>query len=151
MANTFYAGQTDYINQLNNLWNMLSGAFAAWSSSTAYTVGNIVTYSGVVYTCILANTNQVPPNATYWSVLFSAPPIYVDKETPSGSINGSNVTFTLAVAPNPASSCEGRLRSGGVGAFLPLIKDIDFTISGLTITMTTAPKTGSNLFFNSRH
>ena len=151
MSTTFYAGQTDYINQLNNLWNLCGGIFSGWSNSANYVIGNVVSYNNSIYACIANNTNQAPPNATYWNALIVGPPTYVDKETPSGTINGSNATFTLAVAPNPASSCEGRLRSGGVGAFLPLIKDIDFTISGLTITMTTAPKTSSNLYFNSRH
>ena len=39
---------------------------AAWSSATAYTVGSLVSRSGVNYYCIAAHTNQVPPNATYW-------------------------------------------------------------------------------------
>src|ERR1700679_3096955 len=41
----------------------------AWSNATAYTVGNIVSESGVNYICILNNTNQSPPNATYWTPL----------------------------------------------------------------------------------
>jgi hypothetical protein len=41
---------------------------AAWSSATAYKVGDFAISGGVLYRCILANTNQVPPNATYWVV-----------------------------------------------------------------------------------
>ena len=45
-------------------------AFAApWSGSTAYTAQQIATSSGVTYCCILGNTNQAPPNATYWTVI----------------------------------------------------------------------------------
>lgn len=33
-----------------------------------YTPGNLVTNSGVTYLCIATNSNQAPPNATYWEV-----------------------------------------------------------------------------------
>lgn len=39
----------------------------AWSASQAYTAGDVVTSGGTVYYCLLAHTNQVPPNATYWT------------------------------------------------------------------------------------
>lgn len=42
---------------------------AAWSGATAYIAGNLVTSGGVTYQCILGNTNQAPPNATYWTVV----------------------------------------------------------------------------------
>ena len=41
----------------------------AWSSTTAYAVGDMVTESGITYVCIANNTNNVPPNTTYWEVL----------------------------------------------------------------------------------
>jgi hypothetical protein len=39
----------------------------AWSGATAYTVDNAVVEDGSSYICILAHTNQQPPNATYWT------------------------------------------------------------------------------------
>lgn len=45
------------------------GLITAWSSVTAYVIGNMVSQGGVNYICILGNTNQLPPNATYWKVL----------------------------------------------------------------------------------
>jgi hypothetical protein len=45
---------------------LLAGSPTAWSSATAYVTGGLVSYSGTNYYCIAANTNQVPPNATYW-------------------------------------------------------------------------------------
>ena len=39
----------------------------AWSSSVAYAVGDVVTSGGNSYVCLANNTNNVPPNATYWS------------------------------------------------------------------------------------
>lgn len=57
-------------------------------------------------------------------------------ETPSGSVNGINDTFTLAETPDPSNSLHlywnGQL----------LIETIDFTISGDTITFLTAPSAG---------
>jgi hypothetical protein len=38
----------------------------AWSGSTAYVVDDYVVEGGTNYRCILAHTNQQPPNATYW-------------------------------------------------------------------------------------
>jgi hypothetical protein len=41
-------------------------AVDAWDSGTAYVPGDIVVDTAVNYYCILANTNEEPPNATYW-------------------------------------------------------------------------------------
>ena len=38
-----------------------------WSSTVTYKVGDIVQSGGFNYTCILGSTNNVPPNATYWT------------------------------------------------------------------------------------
>lgn len=45
---------------------LMAGSPAAWSGATAYVLGDMVTSGGNRYYCIQANTNQVPPNATYW-------------------------------------------------------------------------------------
>lgn len=37
-----------------------------WSASKTYAIGDIVTYNGAYYQCILASTNNAPPNGTYW-------------------------------------------------------------------------------------
>jgi hypothetical protein len=65
---------------------------------------------------------------------------FVDKEIPSGSINGANATFTLANTPTAGSEhvyLNGLLQESGAGN--------DYTISGATITMLTAPLTGDKL------
>src|SRR3990167_3377333 len=62
-------------------------------------------------------------------------------ETPSGSINDSNVTFTLASNPNPDSSLRLRLN----GITLRSGAGNDFTLSGSTITMAVAPASGDTL------
>lgn len=40
--------------------------YPAWSSSTAYVTGDKVMSASVAYLCVLAHTNHIPPNATYW-------------------------------------------------------------------------------------
>lgn len=40
-----------------------------WVSTTAYVINDKVFYNGVSYICILWNTNQTPPNVTYWTVI----------------------------------------------------------------------------------
>ena len=65
---------------------------------------------------------------------------FVDKETPAGSINGSNVTFTMANTPVSGSEhvyLNGLLQEVGGGN--------DYTISGGTITMSVAPLTGERI------
>ena len=66
----------------------------------------------------------------------------VTREAPSGSINGSNTTFTLAHTPSPVGSemvfLNGLLQESGAGN--------DYTISGATITYLTAPQTGDTLY-----
>ena len=65
---------------------------------------------------------------------------FVDKEIPSGSINGSNTAFTLANTPIAGSEhiyLNGILQESGAGN--------DYTISGTSITMLTAPLTGEKL------
>jgi hypothetical protein len=41
----------------------------AWNSSATYAVGASVDSGGSIYLCILENTNEMPPNATYWTLL----------------------------------------------------------------------------------
>lgn len=61
---------------------------------------------------------------------------FADNETPSGSINSSNATFTLAHTPSPA------------GSLILVVNGViqktttDFSLSTATITMVSAPTTG---------
>lgn len=66
-------------------------------------------------------------------------PNFSDDETPSGTINGTNTSFTLANPPSPAASLL--LFINGVLQ----IQGTDYTLSGSTITMSNAPTTGSVL------
>lgn len=60
--------------------------------------------------------------------------VFVDGETPTGSVNGSNTNFTLANTP----------KTGSVKVFLNGVRQkvtTDYTISGTTITFLVAPAT----------
>jgi phage-related tail fiber protein len=65
---------------------------------------------------------------------------FITRETPSGSVNSANVTFTLASTPIAGSESvylNGLLQEPGAGN--------DYTISTGTITYLTAPVTGDRL------
>jgi hypothetical protein len=62
----------------------------------------------------------------------------VDDETPSGSIDNSNLTFTLASTP----------LAGTVKIYLSGVRQligVDYTMSGATITFTIPPQTGHTI------
>ena len=65
---------------------------------------------------------------------------FKNKETPTGDINGSNVTFTLA--NTPVSGTEDVKRNG---VSLNAGAGNDYTISGNTITLATAPVSGETI------
>lgn len=79
-------------------------------------------------------------------LLVTYPYTDVDGETPSGNVNGSNTIFTLANTPATGSVklyLNGVRINAGAGN--------DYTISGLTITMATAPATGDTLLADYRY
>jgi hypothetical protein len=71
---------------------------------------------------------------------FMAPSSFVDRETPTGAVNGSNTTYTLANTPLSGSEhvyLNGILQEPGAGN--------DYTISGTTITYLAAPISGDKI------
>ena len=88
----------------------------------------------------LTNTPSLFDGA--YASLTGKPTIYTPvKEVPSGSVNGTNVTFTISNAPAVAGTeqvfLNGLLQFAGAND--------DYTISGGTITFNTAPETGWKL------
>jgi len=51
----------------SNYFNTTDYPTTLWDSTTAYTIGALVTYSGAEYICLTANTNQTPGTTTYWT------------------------------------------------------------------------------------
>lgn len=72
---------------------------------------------------------------------------FADNEVPSGTINGVNTVFTLVNSPSPSSSLKvyvnGQRLKPGIGN--------DFTISGLTITLTQPPIVGDVILCDYRY
>jgi len=71
-------------------------------------------------------------SAYYTTGNFSTPPTFVD-EVPTGAIDGSNTSFTISHAPNPALSLQ--LESDGTS----LAPTVGYSISGTTLTLVFAP------------
>ena len=110
---------------------------------------------GVDYTlssnAIMFETGAVPQSNDILSASYrlavSIPGVgFVDQETPSGTVNGVNATFTTSQTPAPTTSLavyrNGLLMSSG----------IDYTLSGATITFLTAsvPQTSDTLLCSYR-
>ena len=109
-------------------WAEVPGAFFAVTEGTTYadTLWLCTANAGGTLNTTAITFQQIPSSAGLTNSSF------VDKETPSGAMNGSNVTFTLANTPVLNSEhlyLNGMLIDAGD----------DYTISGTTITMATAP------------
>jgi hypothetical protein len=50
---------------------LLAGTGAAYNGATPYVVGDMVSYGGSNYYCILASTGNLPTNTTYWFLISS--------------------------------------------------------------------------------
>lgn len=48
---------------------LYKGAAPAWSASTTYRVGDVVSSGGTQYFCVTAHANHVPPNGSFWFAL----------------------------------------------------------------------------------
>jgi hypothetical protein len=83
------------------------------------------------------NTTQIPTTA-WVNSYYVAKTSHVAREIPTGAINGSNTTFTIAHVP--ATTTDQVFLNG-------LLQNItsDYTLSGTTITMIPAPFTGDSL------
>lgn len=107
--------------------------------------GTVTSLTGTTNRIDVDLTNPAVPvidiDAAYDAAILAAVQgIFIDKETPTGLINSSNVTYTLANTPIVGSEhvyLNGLLMESGGGN--------DYTISGATITMLTAPTTGDRL------
>jgi len=112
--------------------NGFAGSVATPTSTPAITIST--TISGVL------KGNGTAILAAVAGTDFMAPANFVVRETPTGAINGVNVTFTLANTPVAGTEqifLNGILQEPGAGN--------DYTISGATITYLTAPLTNDRL------
>jgi hypothetical protein len=123
------------IPEMDN-WTEVPGAFFAIEEGTLYadTLWLCTSNQGGTLGTTAITFQQIPTSAGLLNTNF------VDKETPSGSINGVNVVFVLAFTPVLGSEelfLNGILQESGAGK--------DYTISAAVISFITAPLTGEVL------
>lgn len=112
--------------------NGFAGSVSNASTTPAITISTTITG--------LLKGNGTAISAAAAGTDYLAPSSIVTRETPSGSINGSNTAFTLANTPIAGTEMvflNGILQEPGAGN--------DYTISGATITYLTAPVSGDRL------
>jgi hypothetical protein len=115
--------------------NGLAGTVANAGTTPAITLSTTVTG--------MLKGNGTAISAAVASTDYMAPASFVTRETPTGTINGVNTTFTLANTPIANTEqvfLNGLLLEPGAGN--------DYTISGATITMLIVPATGDRLKAN---
>ena len=105
--------------------------------------GQIDGAAGNLSDCVRVDGSSGPCGSGGGGVL----PSFSDGETPAGSINGSNATFTLAFTPSPAASLDLFLNG------LLMKPAVDFTLSANTIAFLTAstPQIGDILTASYRY
>lgn len=137
------------ISDVTGLQNQLTirpqeGAnFAIGRTAIINSSGQIDGASGSLSDCVRVDGSSGPCGSGSGGVL----PSYSDGEIPSGSINGSNTSFTLANAPSPAASLSLYLNG------LLMTQGTDYTLSGNTIAFLTAstPQSGDLLIASYRY
>ena len=119
-----------------NVWTEVPSAFVAVEEGTVNqdTIWLCTANQGGTLNTTAITWQQIPTTAGLSNTNF------VDKEIPSGSINGSNTAFTLSNTPVAGSEhvyLNGVLQESGAGN--------DYTISGANITLLSSPLTGEKL------
>ncbi len=132
----------DLANELAN--RPLEGVgFAIGKTAIINDSGQIDGASGNLSDCVHVDGSSGPCGSGGSGVL----PSFSDEETPAGTINGTNPTFTLAFAPSPASAVSLYLNG------LLMTQGVDYSISGNIITFLQAstPQTGDLLTASYRY
>jgi hypothetical protein len=138
------------------IWDAIYGAGGGSGTVTTVSVVSANGFAGSVanagttpaITLSTTVTGMLKGNGTAISAAvagtdYMAPADFVTRETPTGTINGVNTTFTLANTPIVNTEqvfLNGLLLEPGAGN--------DYTISGATITMLIVPATGDRLKAN---
>ena len=107
-----------------------NASLAVTAGGTLYTDGTKVVNVGAGTSGQFLKSNGA--SAPTWA----SPTVNFAQEIPTGTVNGSNTSFTLAHTPASTASVEIRLDG------IVLLQTTDYTQSGATITFVTAPSTG---------
>ena len=101
-------------------------------SSSSGTIGSAF---GATSDCVRVDGTSVPCGTGTGS---GSSPVFTDGETPAGAVDGANVTYTLAAAPNPAASLA-LFRNGIIQK-----QGLDYSLNGVTIAFVSAAAPQSN-------
>lgn len=115
-----------------------SGSTLTIVDGKTLTISNTLTFAGTDISTLNIGAGGTLGSNAFTSTAFLASANYIVREVPTGSINSSNTTYTLA--HTPISGKESVYLNG-----LLLIITTDYTISTNTITMVVAPFTGDSL------
>ena len=140
-------GQLSQIGDIDGLENelllrpMRGFAFGPGRVAVINSTGQIDAAQGNLGDCVRVDGSAGPCGSEV-----DPGPGFVDHEVPTGLVNSSNATFTLAAAPLPASSLM-LYRNG-----LLMRSGLDFNLSGSTIAFTVqaVPQTGDGLLASYR-
>jgi len=95
------------------------GSFAlegAWSSTTPYLEGALVTYEGTLYLCSNANTDEIPTNTAYWDAFGGANLVdSVNSQTGAVVLTASEVGADASGAAATAQSTAESFATSAVG------------------------------------
>jgi phage-related tail fiber protein len=162
-ANPITLGTTPLVfTQFTGAGTVLAGAGMTKTGNTLDIIGgdglvvaadlisaNIDTNAGLKFDASTPKKIQVALDGTSLSVSAAGIKVnaakFVTRETPAGTLNGVNVTFTLAATPTVGTEevfLNGLLQEPGAGN--------DYTISGATITYLAAPVSTDRLRVNYR-
>lgn len=78
-----------------------------WSGATAYVPYDVVASGGSSYVCIANNTNQVPPNITYWTLLASKGDTGATGTSWSPGGYGAQECFPIAISDTTTALATG--------------------------------------------
>lgn len=113
----YVTAATGYVPTNTTYWDLMVPGFkfeGVYANGTAYQPGDVVTYGGLGYICILTTTGNLPTNATYWSTIVDG--IQYEGAWSSGTnyqendvvTYGTNVYIALrdTIADNPDTSAS---------------------------------------------
>ena len=83
--------------------NVNVNPMGAYSNSTTYSVGDVVTYNGLSYICKQTSTGNAPTNTTYWQLIYDDTQKFITSHNGTGATlyKGTIVYFSGATGSNP--------------------------------------------------
>jgi hypothetical protein len=125
-----------------------AGSLSLFRNGIMQRAGTDYTLSGATVTFTPAAPQSGDVMVAFYRVTGTGPSVlFTDGETPTGTIDGVNTTFTLLNAPAPTGSLQ-LFKNGAL-----LRATVDFTLTGNTVVFINGalPQAGDSLIANYRH